>query len=60
MTYPLIARRTPLLDLIKELENRPTLGILAKSPEDVRQLRQRVIAGVATSAIVALTVSVIF
>ena len=54
--YPLINRPTPLLDTLEKFEpikERPLLGILASTPEEIRSLRRSVVAAVASALVFA-------
>jgi len=57
--FPLIDRKTPVLDRLRlrgspvEFRERPLLGFLAETPEEVRGLRRGVAAGFGT--VLALT-----
>jgi len=55
--FPLIKRKTPILDLIRrspEFRERPLLGFLAETPEEIRSLRRGVVGGFATAIALAL------
>lgn len=60
--FPLIKRKTPVLDLVRgnpEFVERPLLGILAETPEEIRSFRRGVIGGFTTVLAVALFLALV-
>lgn len=46
---PLTDRKTPILNIIRRNPERPLLGILAETPEEIRSLRRGIVTGITTT-----------